>query len=86
MISVPLRHVFSYVLTKAFFIAFTLVLLIQMESFLNRRSAKPAFALSAVFAVLATLTRYLGASADIRRVYGPGKSWVGLKLNVWGCK
>ncbi len=56
----PLSHLSSQILTEPLFILFTLLALMQMESFLNRRTAWTALALSAFFAALAAVTRYMG--------------------------
>ena len=59
MASLPLAHAASTLLSEPLFVLFTLLALMPLESFLNRRSGTPALALSAVFAALAALTRYM---------------------------
>ena len=59
--AVPLCDVFSYVLTEPLFILFTLLALIGLESFLNRKdAAMPPLLLAAGCAALAAVTRYVG--------------------------
>ena len=60
--ALPLAHSASTLLTEPLFILFTILALMPLESFLNRRSGRRALALAAVFAALAVLTRYLGVA------------------------
>ncbi len=60
MAALPLAHSASTLLSEPLFILFTVLALMPLESFLNRRSGRRALALSAVFAALAALTRYVG--------------------------
>ena len=62
MVAVPLAHAASTLLSEPFFVLFTLLALMPLESFLHRRSGTPALVLSAVFAALAALTRYIGVA------------------------
>ena len=62
MAALPLTHAASTLLSDPLFILFTLLALMSLESFLNRRSGPRALALSAVFAALAALTRYIGVA------------------------
>ena len=68
MASVPVAHSASTLISEPLFILFTLLALMPLESFLNRRSGAPALMLSAVFAALAALTRYMGAALIISGV------------------
>ena len=68
MASLPLAHAASTLLSEPLFVLFTLLALMPLESFLNRRSGTPALALSAVFAALAALTRYMGAALIVSSV------------------
>ena len=61
----PLAHVASSLDSEPLFILFTLLALMPLESFLNRRSGMSALVLSAVFAAFAALTRYMGAALII---------------------
>ena len=61
MAALPLAHAASTLLSEPLFILFTLLALMPLESFLHRRSGTRALVLSAVFAALAALTRYMGA-------------------------
>ena len=60
MTAVPLAHAASTLLSEPLFILFTVLALMPLESFLNRRSGRSMLTLSAVFAALAALTRYIG--------------------------
>ena len=60
--AVPLANFASTLLSDPLFILFTILTLMPLESFLNRRSGRRALALSAVFAALAALTRYIGVA------------------------
>ena len=60
--SLPLAHAASTLLSEPLFILFTLLALMPLESFLNRRSGPRALVLSAVFAALAAVTRYMGVA------------------------
>ena len=68
MAALPLAHSASTLLSEPLFILFTLLALMPLESFLNRRSGTPALVLSAVFAALAALTRYIGVTLIISGV------------------
>ncbi len=61
-VAVPLAHFASTLLSESLFILFTVLALMPLESFLNRRSGKRALALSAVFAALSAVTRYIGVA------------------------
>ena len=58
--SLALNHVATSLLTEALFILFALLALMRLESFLNRDGGWPALLLSAIFAALAAVTRYMG--------------------------
>ena len=58
-VSLPLSEFASRFMTDALFVLFTLLALIQLTSFLNRRTDAPLW-WAAVFAALAALTRYPG--------------------------
>ena len=62
MTAVPLAHAASTLLSEPLFILFTVLALMPLESFLNRRSGRSMLTLSAVFAALAALTRYIGVA------------------------
>ena len=64
MTSFPLSHISSYFMTEALFILFALLALMQIESFVRqgRNTARQPFVLSAIFAALAAVTRYVGIS------------------------
>ena len=68
MASVPLAHLASTIWSEPLFILFTSLALMPLESFLNRRSGTRALVLSAVFAALAAVTRYMGAALIISAV------------------
>ena len=68
MVAVPLAHAASTLISEPLFVLFTLLALMPLESFLNRRSGAPALVLSAVFAALAALTRYIGVTLIISGV------------------
>ena len=68
MAALPLAHAASTFLSEPLFILFTLLALMPLESFLNRRSGMPALVLSAVFAAFAALTRYMGAALILSAV------------------
>ena len=62
MTSLPLSHISSYFMTEALFILFALLALMQIESFVRqgRNTTRQPFVLSAIFATLAAVTRYVG--------------------------
>lgn len=62
MTSFPLSHISSYFMTEALFTLFALLALMQIESFVRqgRNTARQPFVLSAIFATLAAVTRYVG--------------------------
>ena len=60
--SLPLTHFASYCITEPLFVLFALLALIQLASFLNRKTAWPPLLLAAVFTALAALTRYVGVA------------------------
>ncbi len=60
--SVPLSHLFSFILSEPTFILFTLLALMQMESCLNRRAVWPSLVSAAGFSALAAVTRYPGVT------------------------
>ena len=66
MASLPLSHVASTLMSEPLFILFTLLALMPLESFLNRRSGTPAPAL--VLSAVAALTRYIGVTLIISAV------------------
>ncbi len=66
--ALPLAHTASTLMSEPLFILFTLLALMSLESFLHRRSGTPALVLSALFAALAALTRYMGAALIISAV------------------
>ena len=69
MASVPVAHSASTLISEPLFILFTLLALMPLESFLDRRGGNAgALMLSAVFAALAALTRYMGAALIISGV------------------
>ena len=68
MASLPLAHFASTLVSEPLFTLFILLALMPLESFLNRRSGAPALVLSAVFAALAALTRYIGVTLIISGV------------------
>ena len=68
MAALPLAHAASTLMSEPLFILFTLLALMPLESFLNRRSGTPALVLAAVFAALAAVTRYMGAALIISAV------------------
>ena len=68
MASVPVAHSASALISEPLFILFCLLALMPLESFLDRRGGTPALVLSAVFAALAALTRYMGAALIISGV------------------
>ena len=57
--ALPLSHCASTIKTESLFVLFTLLALIQLASFLNRRTNAPLW-WAAVFTALAALTRYPG--------------------------
>ena len=60
--SLPLTHFASYCITEPLFVLFALLALIQLASFLKRKTAWPPLLLAAVFTALAALTRYVGVA------------------------
>ncbi len=60
--SLPLTHFASYCITEPLFVLFTLLALIQLASFLDRKTAWSPLLLAAVFTALAALTRYVGVA------------------------
>lgn len=71
LVSLPLNDLSSYLVTELLFILFTLVALIQLERFLNRRAAKTTWTpllLASAFAAGAAVTRYAGAALIISGV------------------
>ena len=60
--SLPLTHFASYNITEPLFVLFTLLALIQLATFLNRRTAWSPLWWAAVFTALAALTRYVGVA------------------------
>ena len=69
MVALPLAHSASTLRSEPLFILFTLLTLLPLESFLNRRSGKPALALSAVFAALAAV--HEGCAHHLRSPHAP---------------
>ena len=57
--ALPLTHFASYCITEPLFVLFTLLALMQLAAFLNRKTDAPLWA-AAVFTALAALTRYAG--------------------------
>ena len=68
MAALPLAHSASTLISEPLFTLFTLLALMPLESLLNRRRGAPALVLSAVFAALAALTRYIGVTLIISGV------------------
>ena len=62
MASFPLNDIASKLLTEPLFVLFTLLALMQLASFLNRRTAHLPLMLAGVFTALATVTRYPGVA------------------------
>ncbi len=62
MVALPLAHSASTIRSEPLFILFTILAMMPLESFLNRRSGKRALVLSAILAALAVLTRYMGVT------------------------
>ena len=62
MAAFPLTRWMSYFLTEPLFVLFTLLALMQLASFLNRRTGYPPLLGAAVFTALAALTRYPGVA------------------------
>ncbi len=62
MMSYPLSHISSFILTEPIFILFTLLALVSLESFLNRRARWPSLIAGAGFTALAAVTRYPGVA------------------------
>lgn len=60
IVSYPLARVSSYALTETLFILIALLVLIQMESFLNGKGGKFVFLLAIGLSALATLLRWIG--------------------------
>ena len=60
VVSLPLCHVSSYLITEPLFCLFILLALMYLHSFLKRDSGKAALLLSIVFAGCAAATRYIG--------------------------
>ena len=60
--SLPLTHFASYCITEPLFVLFALLALIQLASFLKRKTAWSPLLLAAVFTALAALTRYVGVA------------------------
>ena len=58
--SFALSHIASWAMADALFALFTLLALVQLAASLRRDTARKPFVLSAVFAALATVTRYVG--------------------------
>lgn len=67
VVSLPLCHVSSYLITEPLFCLFILLALMHLHSFLNRGS-KAALALSILFAGLVAATRYIGGIVIIAGV------------------
>lgn len=61
--SFPLGQIASWAMADMFFTLFTLLALIQLEAHLRRDRDRKPFVLSAVFAALASVTRYVGIFA-----------------------
>ena len=68
MAALPLSHSASTLLSEPLFILFIVLALMPLESFLGRRSGKRALLLSAVFAALAAVTRYMGVALILSAV------------------
>ena len=62
MAACPLTRWMSYFLTEPLFVLFTLLALMQLASFLNRRTDYPPLLWAAVFTALAAVTRYPGVA------------------------
>lgn len=57
-----LGHVASVVQTESTFILFSLLALMQVDSYLNRRPARSSLLLAAIWSALAAVTRYAGVT------------------------
>lgn len=68
VVSLPLCHVSSYLITEPLFCLFILLALMHLHSFLNRDDRKVALALSILFAGLVAATRYIGGIVVIAGV------------------
>ena len=66
--SYPLGYFSSFILTDAIFVLFTLLALMRMESFSNRKVRWKPLALAALFTALAALTRYAGIAVVVTGV------------------
>ena len=71
--ALPLNHWMSFLLTDPLFVLFTLLALVQLAAFLNRRTDAPLW-WAAVFTALAALTRWPGVA-----LIGSGVLLLGLR-------
>lgn len=60
MTSVPFTHFASHLMTETVFCLFTLLALMQLDAFLNRKPNRSLLAWAAIFTALASITRYAG--------------------------
>jgi len=63
--SYPLGYFSSFIITEAIFVLFTLLALMQMETFSNRTVRWRPLVLAALFTALAALTRYAGIAVIV---------------------
>ncbi len=63
--SYPLGYFSSFIITEAIFVLFTLLALMQMETFSNRTVRWRHLVLAALFTALAALTRYAGIAVIV---------------------
>ena len=60
LVAYPLNDRFAQLMTEPLFILFTVLALIFLEAFMNRKASMPFLMLAAFFAALAAVTRYPG--------------------------
>lgn len=80
--SFALSHVATNILTETLFILFTLLALMCLESFLNRRNGMPALVGSVVFAALAATTRFMGVTLILAGVLTLLTRWDPLRAKL----
>ena len=68
MTSVPFTHFASHLMTETVFCLFTLLALMQLDAFLNRRPDRSFLAWAAIFTALASVTRYAGIAVILTGV------------------
>ena len=69
IVSYPLARVSSYVLTETLFVLITLLVLVQMESFLSGRRAKSTFFFTIILSALIPLLRWMGITVIFTGVF-----------------